>query len=129
MFTVYDTVEGQKIRVVAVTRALEYPFGMAFLPDGSILVTERAGRLRIIREGKLDPQAVAGGPVGFGTGESGMPGAVHGYMDVVLHPQFAENHYIYISYTKSLDEKRKVLALARAGVGTATHSLRRATFS
>jgi len=42
-----------------------------------------------------------------------MPGAVHGYMDVVIHPQFAENHYIYISYTKSLDEKRKVLALAR----------------
>ncbi len=110
---VYDTGEGQKIRVVAVTRALEYPFSLAFLPDGGILVTERAGRLRIVRDGKLDPQPVAGGPVGFGTGESGMPGAVHGYMDVVLHPQFAENHYIYISYTKSLDEKRKVLALAR----------------
>jgi aldose sugar dehydrogenase len=110
---VYDTGEGQKIRVVAVTRALEYPFSLAFLPDGNILVTERAGRLRIIRDGKLDPQPVAGGPIGFGTGESGMPGAVHGYMDVVLHPQFAENHYIYISYTKSLDEKRKVLALAR----------------
>ena len=110
---VYDTGEGQKIRVVAVTRALEYPFSLAFLPDGNILVTERAGRLRIIREGKLDPQPVAGGPNGFGTGESGMPGAVHGYMDVVLHPQFALNHYIYISYTKSLDEKRKVLALAR----------------
>lgn len=110
---VYDTGEGQKIRVVAVTRALEFPFSLAFLPGGDILVTERAGRLRIIREGKLDPQPVAGGPVGFGTGESGMPGAVHGYMDVVLHPQFTENHYIYISYTKSLDEKRKVLALAR----------------
>ena len=110
---VYDTGEGQKIRVVAVTRALEYPFGLAFLPDGGILVTERAGRLRMIHDGKLDPQPVAGGPVGFGTGESGMPGAVHGYMDVVLHPQFAENHYIYISYTKALDEKRKVLALAR----------------
>ena len=111
---VYDTGEGQKIRVVAVTRALEFPFSLAFLPDGNILVTERAGRLRIIREGKLDPQPVAGGPVGFGTGESGMPGAVHGYMDVVLHPQFAENRYIYISYTKALDEKRKVLALARS---------------
>lgn len=110
---VYDTGEGQKIRVVAVTRALEYPFSLAFLPDGGILITERAGRLRIVRDGKLDPQPVAGGPVGFGTGESGMPGAVHGYMDVVLHPQFADNRYIYISYTKSLDEKRKVLALAR----------------
>src|SRR5579862_2300633 len=55
---VYDTGEGQKIRVVEVTRALEYPFGLAFLPDGNILVTERAGRLRIIREGKLDPHPV-----------------------------------------------------------------------
>jgi glucose/arabinose dehydrogenase len=110
---VYETGEGQKVRVVAVTRALEYPFSLAFLPDGNILVTERAGRLRIIREGKLDAEPVAGGPVGFGTGDSGMPGAVHGYMDVVLHPQFATNHYVYISYTKSLDEKRKVLALAR----------------
>ena len=40
---VYDTGEGQRIRVVVVTRALSYPFGMTFLPDGSILVTERMG--------------------------------------------------------------------------------------
>ncbi|MBV8907010.1 MAG: PQQ-dependent sugar dehydrogenase, partial [Acidobacteriia bacterium] len=51
----YDTGEGQRIRVVAVTRDLEYPFNMAFLPDGGILVTERFGRLRIIRNGVLDP--------------------------------------------------------------------------
>ena len=109
----YDTAEGQKIRVVAVTRDLEYPFSIAFLPDGGMLVTERTGHLRIIRDGKLDPAPVAGGPVGYFAGESGLPGAVHAYMDVVLHPQFAQNHFIYISYTKSLDEKRKVLALAR----------------
>ena len=109
----YDTAEGQKIRVVAVTRDLEYPFSLAFLPDGGMLVTERTGHLRIIRDGKLDPAPVAGGPVGYFAGESGLPGAVHAYMDVVLHPQFAQNHFIYISYTKSLDEKRKVLALAR----------------
>src|SRR5580658_7991271 len=47
----FDTAEGQRIRVVAVTRALEYPWSLAFLPDGSLLVTERAGRLRIIRNG------------------------------------------------------------------------------
>src|SRR5437763_15773548 len=51
---VYATAEGQKIRVVEVPRALEFPFSLAFLPDGGILVTERAGRLRIIRDGKLD---------------------------------------------------------------------------
>src|SRR5258708_3592775 len=52
----FDTAEGQKIRVVAVTKALEYPWSLAFLPDGSMLVTERAGRLRIIRNGVLDPK-------------------------------------------------------------------------
>lgn len=110
----YDTAEGQRIRVVVVTKALEFPFGATFLPDGAMLVTERAGRLRILRKGVLDPNPVAGGPVGFGTGESGLPGAIHGYMDVVLHPRFAENKFLYLSYTKPLDEKKRVAAVARA---------------
>src|SRR6516164_7881938 len=91
----FDTAEGQRIRVVAVTRALEYPWSLAFLPDGAMLVTERAGRLRIIRNGVLDPKPVAGAPASYWAGESGMPGAIHGYMDVVVHPRFAENHWIY----------------------------------
>lgn len=111
---VYDTGEGQKIRVSVVTRALETPFGIAFLPGGDMLVTERAARLRIIRKGVLDPKPVAGGPVGYGTGESGLPGAVHGYMDVVLHPGFAQNKWIYISYTKTLSGDKRVAAVARA---------------
>ena len=109
----FDTAEGHRIRVVAVTKALEFPFGLAFLPDGTMLVTERAGRLRIIRNGVLDPKPVAGGPASYSAGESGLPGAIHGYMDVVLHPRFAENHFLYISYTKPLDEKRRVAAVAR----------------
>src|SRR5579863_1338446 len=76
----FDTGEGQRIRVTAVTRALEYPFSLAFLPDGNMLVTERAGRLRIIRNGVLDPKPIAGGPASYWSGESGAPGAVHGYM-------------------------------------------------
>ncbi len=111
---VYDTAEGMKIRVSAVTRELVFPFGFTFLPDGSILVTQRDATLRIIRNGKLDSAPVAGGPKGFGTGESGMPGAVHGYMDVVLHPQFAENKLVYLTYTKVLDDKKQVAALARS---------------
>jgi len=111
---VLDTAEGQKIRVVAVTRALEYPFSAAFLPDGSILVTERASRLRIIRNGVLDPKPVAGGPTAYSAGDSGLPGAIHGYMDVVLHPRFAENRFIYLSYTKPLNDKDRVAAVARA---------------
>src|SRR5712671_7376627 len=85
---VFDTAEGQDIRVVVVTKALEYPWSLAFLPDGNMLVTERAGRLRIIRNGVLDPQPIAGGPPSYWAIESGLPGAVHGYMDIALHPLF-----------------------------------------
>ena len=110
---VYDTAEGQRIRVVVVTKALSYPWSATFLPDGSMLVTERTARLRIIRKGTLDPQPVAGTPTGYFAGESGLPGAVHGYMDVALHPRFAENQLVYLSYTKPLDEKRRTMAIAR----------------
>jgi glucose/arabinose dehydrogenase len=110
----FDTAEGQRIRVSAVTTGLEYPFSIAFLPDGGgMLVTERTGRLRLIRNGVLAAQPVAGTPTSFWTGESGMPGAIHGYMDVVLHPRFAENRWIYLSYTKPLDERRRFVAVAR----------------
>ena len=118
----FDTGEGQRIRVSAVTRALEYPWALAFLPDPStslgaggvtMLITERAGRLRVIRNGVLDPQPVAGAPASYWTGESGLPGAVHGYMDIALHPQFAQNRLVYLSYTKPLDDKRTTVAIAR----------------
>ena len=109
----FDTGEGQRIRVSAVTRALENPFGLAFLPDGSMLVTERAGRLRIIRKDVLDPQPIAGVPASRNVGVSGEPGAVHGFMDVVLHPKFTENQFVYLCYTKPLDATRAATAIAR----------------
>jgi aldose sugar dehydrogenase len=108
----YDTAEGQRIRVNAVAR-LEYPFSIAFLPDGAMLVTERAGRLRIIRKGVLDPKPVEGTPASYWANESGTPGAVHGYMDIALHPRFAENGLIYLTYTKPIDDKQRVVAIAR----------------
>lgn len=110
---VFDTAEGQKIRVVVVTKALEYPWSLAFLPDGGMLVAERVGQIRIIRHGVLDPTPVAGGPASYWTGDSGEPGAVHGYMDIALHPKFAENHFVYLTYTKPLDDKKRTTALAR----------------
>ncbi len=114
----FDTAEGQRIRVVAVTRALEFPFSAAFLPDGAMLVTERAGRLRILRNGVLDPKPISGAPASYWAGDSGMPGAVHGYMDVALHPQFAQNHLLYLVYTKpagadKVDANKRVTAIAR----------------
>jgi aldose sugar dehydrogenase len=110
---VFDTAEGQNIRVVVVTKALEYPWSMAFLPDGNMLVTERPGRLRIIRKGVLDPKPVAGAPASYWAGESGGPGAVHGYMDIALHPKFAENHWLYLTYTKPLEGGKRTTAVAR----------------
>ena len=110
----FDTGEGQRIRVVAVTRDVEYPWALVFLPDGSMLVTERTGQLRIIRNGVLDPKPVSGGPASYWGGESGAPAAVHGYMDIALHPKFAENGFIYLTYTKPIDDKKRTVALARA---------------
>jgi glucose/arabinose dehydrogenase len=110
----YDTAEGQKIRVSVLAKGLANPFSLAFLPDGSMLVTERTGRLRIIRNGVLDPKPVEGAPTAYWAGESGLPGAVHGYMDVVLHPNFANNRYVYIGYTKPLDAKKRALAVSRS---------------
>jgi aldose sugar dehydrogenase len=109
----FDTAEGQKIRVVAMVRGLEYPWSLAFLPDGSMLVTERASRLRIIRNGVLDPKPIAGTPAAYFVGESGAPGAVHGYMDIALDPKFTENHFVYLTYTKPIDANKHTTALAR----------------
>jgi glucose/arabinose dehydrogenase len=110
---VFDTAEGQNIRVVVVTKALENPWSLAFLPDGSMLITERAGRLRVIRNDVLDPQPISGAPASRTVGISGEPGAIHGFMDLALHPQFATNHFVYLTYTKPIDEKRQTNAIAR----------------
>src|SRR4029453_2247337 len=58
----FETAEQHKIRVVIVTKGLSHPWSLAFLPDGAILVTERAGRLRLVRHGVLDPQPISGVP-------------------------------------------------------------------
>lgn len=88
-----DTVKSEEheFRVVKVVEGLEHPWGLAFLPDGRMLVTERPGRLRVIREGKLEPQPVAGLPQIARHGQGGL-------LDVALHPRFAENSFVYLSY-------------------------------
>jgi glucose/arabinose dehydrogenase len=94
--------------------SLLYPYSMAFLPDGTLLVTERGGKLRVIRNGKLDPNPVSGGPPSVFAGESGLPGNVHGYMNLALHPQFAQNQFVYLSYTKPLPDNKRTIAVGRA---------------
>ena len=80
-------------RVVTVAEGLENPWSIAFLPGGDMLVTERAGRLRIVRNGTLLPAPVPGLPRIRAGGQGGL-------LDVVPHPAFATNRLIYISYSK-----------------------------
>ncbi len=83
--------ERHGFRLVTVAEGLEHPWGLAFLPDGAMLVTERAGRLRIVRDGVLDPVPVAGVPAVAAEGQGGL-------LDVALHPRFAENRLVYLSF-------------------------------
>jgi glucose/arabinose dehydrogenase len=83
--------EEHAFRVVEIVRGLEQPWSLAFLPDGRLLVTEKAGRLRVVKDGRLEPQAVAGLPEIAVHGQGGL-------MDVALHPRFAENGLVYLSY-------------------------------
>ncbi|MGY2882651.1 PQQ-dependent sugar dehydrogenase [Thermostichus sp. OS-CIW-28] len=81
----------QAFRVVTLAQGLEHPWGMAFLPDGTLLVTERPGRLRRVTPQGLDPQPIAGVPEVFAQGQGGL-------LDIALHPNHAENGWIYLSY-------------------------------
>ena len=83
--------EEHSFRVVKVVEGLEQPWSLAFLPDGRMLVTEKAGRLRIVNGGKLDPRPVQGLPQVTVHGQGGLH-------DVVLHPDFSRNSLIYLAY-------------------------------
>src|SRR5688572_25661122 len=88
-------------RVVRVVEGLQQPWSLSFLPDGRMLVTEKAGRLRIIENMKLDPRAVTGLPQVTVHGQGG-------FFDAVPHPDFARNGLLYLSYA----------ARGEGGVGT-----------
>lgn len=92
-FAIAQTISTREhdMRVVTLTRGLEHPWSLAFLPDGRMLVTERPGRLRVIRDGKLDPQPVDGLPPIAAYGQGGL-------LDVAPHPRFVENALIYFSF-------------------------------
>jgi glucose/arabinose dehydrogenase len=92
------------VRVLAT--GLSHPWSLAFLPNGDMLVTERVGRLRVIRDGVLDPTPVAGVP------SVGTQGQFAGLLEVALHPRFEENRRLFLTYRTS-DESRVALASAR----------------
>jgi glucose/arabinose dehydrogenase len=103
-------------KVEVVVEGLVHPFAMAFTPEGDMLVTERPGRLRIVRKGVLLPDPVGGLPEILALGRGAMPQDGReqaGVRDVVLHPNFAANRLIYISYTKPGANGLGNLAVAR----------------
>lgn len=96
-----------QILVTELAGGLENPWSMQFLPNGDMLITERPGRLRVVRDGVLDPQPVAGVPEVRRT-------VLGGLLDVLLHPDFENNQTLYLSYAKSVDDGFSTTAIARA---------------
>ena len=108
-----SVVATQKARVelTIVTSDLEHPWGIAFLPDGRALVTERPGRLRIVdRSGKVS-EPLAGVPSVDAVGQGGL-------LDVALDPEFARNQRIYLSFAERRGDGINGTSVARAKLGT-----------
>ena len=114
---IFATAEEPQVRVTVLARGLEHPWGLAFLPDGGLLVTERPGRLRIVRDGVVDPEPLTGVPEVYSQGLAGL-------MDVALHPEFTENGLVYLTYSKPAGEGARV-TLARGAVDGARAGRRR----
>ena len=94
-----------KINIETMATGLEYPWGIVFLPDGSALVTEKAGRLRLLKDGKLSTP-ISGVPLVLYKGQAGL-------FDVAMHPDYATNQFVYLSFAKGT-EKDNATTLIRA---------------
>jgi len=99
-----------RFRVVTLTNALEHPWGLAFLPDGRMLVTERPGRLRIVEQDGTLSAPIAGVPAVAADGQGGL-------LDVALAPDFAQSRTIYLSYSEPGDGGSAGTSVARARLG------------
>jgi aldose sugar dehydrogenase len=106
-------VQGGKIRVVTMATGLFHPWGLAFADANTILVTERNGALRIIRNGVLAPKPVWSSPTKPNPNAPNGGGSGNDTLHfVAVHPDFAQNHLVYVSYPKT-GEKGSTLAIAR----------------
>jgi len=104
---IINTHEIAEVRVVVVARGLSHPWSMAFLPQGDILITEREGSLRLVRDGVLLPEPIEGVPTDI------VARGLSGLMEVVIHPDFEQNRLVYLTYTRRLDEQTGTVALVR----------------
>ncbi len=93
--------------VVPVVDGLRFPLSMAFLPNGDMLVTEKAGTLRRVSKGVLNPTPISGVPEVHSRGQGGLH-------EVAVHPQFATNNVVYLAYAKMLESGTATTVLLRA---------------
>jgi len=96
-----------KIEVEVIARGIPHPWSMAFLPDGDILVTEREGNLRLIQDGRLNPEPIPGMPEVYTE-------RLLGLMEVLPHPEFNNNHRLYLTYHTLLSKEPKQVAFVLA---------------
>jgi glucose/arabinose dehydrogenase len=107
---VFSSVGGPAYKVVTVVEGLQDPWSFAFLPGGDMLVTEKPGRLRLVRNGVLQPEPIDGVPA-----TRYQRGGQGGLLEVALHPDFATNRVLYLTHTKvHADGKQLTTALVRA---------------
>jgi aldose sugar dehydrogenase len=99
----FETTAG-RVHAVAVASGLSVPWSLAFLPNADILVTERDGRLRVVRQGRLDPRPILGVPDVQASGHGGL-------LDIAVHPDFVHNSLVYLTYTKSGERGMTVAVL------------------
>ncbi len=99
--------EAHAYRIESVAEGLDVPWSLAFLPDGRILVTERVGRLRVIENGRLLPDPVAGVPAVVVRDEAGL-------LSVVADPDFKNNRWIYLSFCDPGDDDNAMTKIVRA---------------
>lgn len=107
--------EKASVRVQTVAGGLEHPWGLAFLPGGGMLVTERAGRLRVVSDDGTVSEPLAGVPKVDARGQGGL-------LDVVLDPDFGRNRLVYLSYSEP-GEGGNSTAVARGALSDDARSL------
>jgi aldose sugar dehydrogenase len=105
---VFDTATGQKIKVTEVAGGLVHPYGIMFTDARTLLVAERPGRLRMIKDGVLLPRPVWEAP----PAPPGMPNGSESLHFIALHPAFERNHLVYLSYPK-YNAKVSTMAVGR----------------
>ena len=100
-----DVPEASGWRMETIVDGLRHPWGLAWLPDGALLITERSGRLRLVRDGRLESTPITGVPEVCACGQGGM-------LDVSLHPDFAQNRLVYLTFAQGTEDANRT-ALAR----------------